>query len=596
MAKKRPVKYVSRDFQDIKNSLVNHAKRYYPDSFKDFNEASFGSLMLDTIAYIGDNLSFYLDYQTNEGYLDSAIETKNINRLAKQLGYKPTGTSSTEGVVTIYVLIPASTSARGLDEEYLPILKRGSKFSAEGGGVFTLQEDIDIANPDNEVVVAKVDSNTGDPTYFAVKAKGRVISGELFTETISVGDYNKFLKLKLDGVGVSEIVSVFDTEGNQYYEVPYLSQNVIYEQIENRASDKSSVPFSLRLKPVPRRFTVDFEDGETYIQFGFGSSQNLTTDLVADPADVVLNVHGRNYQTDDSFDPSNLIKNDKFGVAPENTVLTITYRANDAATSNAAVNTITTPLEPNLVFKNRASLSDNVIEYIQSTIESTNEEAIVGDVSEPDQEEIRTRAFDSYASQNRAVTKQDYIALCYRMPRGFGSIKRASISQDRDSFKRNLNLYVLSEDVNQNLITPSITLLNNLKNWLNQYKMINDTVDIIPGRIVNLSIDFEVVTDVDVNKFDVLNECIAEIKDEFSIKKNMGEPFYISDVYKVLNRVPGVIDTVFVDVNTKTEAGYSQFPFDIDLNTSPDGKIISAPDNTVFEIRDFDQDVQGVAR
>ena len=596
MAKKRPVKYVSRDFQDIKNSLVNHAKRYYPDSFKDFNEASFGSLMLDTIAYIGDNLSFYLDYQTNEGFLDSAIETKNINRLAKQLGYKPTGTSSTEGVVTIYILIPASTNARGVDEEYLPILKRGSKFSAEGGGVYTLQEDVDFANPDNEVVVAKVDTNTGDPTYFAVKAKGRVISGELFTENITVGDYNKFLKLKLDGVGVSEIISVFDTEGNQYYEVPYLSQNVIYEQIENRASDKTSVPFSLRLKPVPRRFTVDFEDGETYIQFGFGSSDNLTTDLIADPADVVLDVHGRNYQTDDSFDPSNLIKNDKFGVAPENTVLTIAYRANDAVTSNAAVNTITTALEPNLVFKNRASLSENVVEYILSTIESTNEQAIVGDVSEPDQEEVRTRAFDSYASQNRAVTKQDYIALCYRMPRGFGSIKRASISQDRDSFKRNLNLYVLSEDVNQNFITPSITLLNNLKNWLNQYKMINDTVDIIPGRIVNLSIDFEVVTDVDVNKFDVLNACIAEIKDEFGTKKNMGEPFYISDVFKVLNRVPGVIDTVFVDVDTKTESGYSQFPFDIDLNTSPDGKIISAPDNTVFEIRDFDQDVQGVAR
>jgi len=596
MAKKRPVKYVSRDFQDIKNSLVNHAKRYYPDSFKDFNEASFGSLMLDTIAYIGDNLSFYLDYQTNEGFLDSAIETKNINRLAKQLGYKPTGTSSTEGVVTIFILIPASTNTRGVDEEYLPILKRGSKFSAEGGGVFTLQEDIDIANPDNEVIVAKVDTNTGDPTYFAVKAKGRVISGELFTENITVGDYNKFLKLKLDGVGISEIVSVFDTEGNQYYEVPYLSQNVIYEQIENRASDKTSVPFSLRLKPVPRRFTVDFEDGETFIQFGFGSSQNLTTDLVADPADVVLDVHGRNYQTDDSFDPSNLIKNDKFGVAPENTVLTVTYRANDAVTSNAAVNTITTAIEPNLVFKNRASLSDNVVEFIQSTIESTNEEAIIGDVSEPDQEEIRTRAFDSYASQNRAVTKQDYIALCYRMPRGFGSIKRASISQDKDSFKRNLNLHVLSEDVNQNFITPSITLLNNLKNWLNQYKMINDTIDIIPGRIVNLSIDFEVVTDVDVNKFDVLNACIAEIKDEFGTKKNMGEPFYISDVFKVLNRVPGVIDTVFVDVDTKTEPGYSQFPFDIDLNTSPDGKIISAPDNTVFEIRDFDQDVQGVAR
>ena len=157
-------------------------------------------------------------------------------------------------------------------------------------------------------------------------------------------------------------------------------------------------------------------------------------------------------------------------------------------------------------------------------------------------------------------------------------------------------MFVLSEDSNENFTLPSTTLLNNLKSWLNQYKMINDTIDIIPGKIINLSIDFEIVADIDVNKFDVINDCIAELRDEFGIKKNMGEPFYVSDVFRVLNRVPGVIDTVSVDVNAKTEAGYSQFPFDVDLNTSPDGKIISAPDNVVFEIRDFDQDVQGVAR
>ncbi len=182
------------------------------------------------------------------------------------------------------------------------------------------------------------------------------------------------------------------------------------------------------------------------------------------------------------------------------------------------------------------------------------------------------------------------------MPGSYGSIKRAAIAQDRDSFKRNLNLYVISEDQDGNFINPPTSLLHNLKLWLNQYKMINDTIDILPGKIVNLEIDFEVVTDLESNRFDVINECINRLKNDMVIKKNIGEPFYITDLYKTLNSVPGVVDTISVSVNTKTDAGYSQFPFDIEINTSPDGRILYAPSTVVFEIKDPDQDIQGVAR
>ena len=593
---KRPVNYVSRDFESIKQSLIDHAKRYYPDTFKDFNEASFGSLMLDAVSYIGDNLSFYVDYQANESFLDSAIETDNITRLARQMGYKQTGTVATEGIITVYVLVPASTTTRGPNIDYIPIMKKGTTFNSEASGIFTLQEDIDFSDPSNEVVVGRVNEATGDPTYYAIKSKGKVISGELNQETFAVGTFTKFLRLKMDGLNISEVVSIRDSEGNEYYQVPYLSQNVIYEQIVNNASDKSVVPYNLRIRPVPRRFMSEFIDGEVFLQFGFGSEGNLTGDLIADPADVVLDVHGRNYVTDDSFDPSNLIKNDKFGVVPTDTILTVIYRSNSTETANAGVNTVNSPSAVNLVYKSLSALDSTVTDFIESSIESTNEEPIIGDVSAPTQEEIRMRAFDSYASQNRAVTKQDYIALCYRMPGSYGSIKRAAIAQDRDSFKRNLNLYVISEDQDGNFINPPTSLLHNLKLWLNQYKMINDTIDILPGKIVNLEIDFEVVTDLESNRFDVINECINRLKNDMVIKKNIGEPFYITDLYKTLNSVPGVVDTISVSVNTKTDAGYSQFPFDIEINTSPDGRILYAPSTVVFEIKEPDQDIQGVAR
>ena len=107
---KRPISYTSRDFESIKDALVDHAKRYYPDTFKDFNDASFGSLLLDTVAYVGDQLSFYLDYQTNESFLDTALERSNIERLSKQLGYRDIGTRSSTGVMTFFMLVPVSSN------------------------------------------------------------------------------------------------------------------------------------------------------------------------------------------------------------------------------------------------------------------------------------------------------------------------------------------------------------------------------------------------------------------------------------------------------------------------------------------------------
>ena len=154
---KRPINYTSRDFETIKEDLVNYAKRYYPTTFKDFNEASFGSLMLDLVAYVGDQLSFYADYQANESFLDSAIEFKNIVRLCKQLGYKLPGAAVASGNCTFYVKVPASSTTRGPDLNYFPILQRGTTLSSTNGASYTLVENVDFTKSSNEITVAEVD-------------------------------------------------------------------------------------------------------------------------------------------------------------------------------------------------------------------------------------------------------------------------------------------------------------------------------------------------------------------------------------------------------------------------------------------------------
>ena len=263
---KKPISYASRDFETIKQSLTNYAKRYYPSTFKDFNEASFGALMLDLVSYIGDELSFYTDYQANESFLDSAMEYDNVIRLSQQLGYKVPGAVTTTGTITFYILIPASTSTGEPNTNYLPILQRGLTLSSDSGAIYTLNENVDFAAANNEITVAKVDPDTGVPTWFAVQAFGTVVSGQNGTKTLSTGNYQRFLRLPLGVGNVSEIISVVDSQGNEYSEVEYLTQDVVVQEVPNYESTRTAVPYIMRLKPVPRRFVVEYDSD--YIHSG----------------------------------------------------------------------------------------------------------------------------------------------------------------------------------------------------------------------------------------------------------------------------------------------------------------------------------------
>ena len=594
---KRPINYTSRDFESIKNDLENYAKRYYPTTFKDFSEASFGALMLDLVAYVGDQLSFYADFQTNESFLDSAIRYDSVVKLSETMGYKNPGAAKSTGQVAVYMLVPVAANSRIPDVAYLPFLQRGSIVSGDNGATFTLTNDIDFTDSNNEITVARTDSTTGNPTYFAVKAFGQVISGQQFEEQIEVGDYQRFLTAALSNPNITEILSIKDSQGNEYYEVENLSQDVVLSQIKNvDNSTRDDAPYSMRLKPVPRRFTTIFNiDGTTTIQFGYGSENNLTGDLVADPADVVLEVDSKPYITETTFDPTNLIRTDKFGVVPVNTTLTVVYTANTSNVANAAVGTITNIVNPRLLFNNRPILSDAIIGTIVSSIEVDNEEPITGDTAQLLADEIKIRAAGTYAAQNRAVTREDYMNLAYRMPSKFGKIKRANVIRDNNSFKRNLNMYVLSEDVAGNLCTPNSVLKENLKVWLDNYRMVNDTVDILDGKVINIGIKYEIIPDLDIGRYDLLDKCSEALQDEFlTIKFGLGESVYLSEVYKILNNVPGVTDTKNVQFYNITGGLYSNYIYDIEANTSNDGRYLRVPSDSAAEVLFPQTDILGV--
>jgi hypothetical protein len=348
------------------------------------------------------------------------------------MGYKFEPFPASTGVQAFFIKVPAASEGLGPDPLYLPKLKKNSTFASTNGAKFTLLADVDFSDANTKVVVAEVDSTTGVPTSYAVKAYGEVISGELVQEEFTIGEFQKYLKIRLNSRNVTEVVSVFDSEGHEYKEVNYLSQDIVYESIPNFDADKDTVPSILRPISVPRRFTLKREGVETFLQFGHGSDDELMEDDVLDPANVFIKQYGRNHFTDDAFDPSRLLEGNKLGISPANTSIFVTYRLNTNDNVNADANSVTNVEDPVFEFESPGELGRTLVSNVIASLETTNENPIVGDVTLPSIDELKIRAINNFPTQNRAVTREDYIAMVYRMPSQFGAIKRCNIAQDPD--------------------------------------------------------------------------------------------------------------------------------------------------------------------
>lgn len=592
--KKIPIRYTSRDFNNIKKDLVNYAKRYYPDSYKDFNEASFGSLMFDTVAYTGDILSFYLDYQTNESFLDTANEYNNVVKLTRQMGYKYRGRPSTHGYVSFFILVPADSTGLQPDSKYIPILKRRTEIASDNGENFILTEDVDFRKVGNEVVVGQVHTSTGLPTHYIIKAIGRVISGRLQQKNVNIGAFKKFNRIFIGDANISEILECTDLEGHEYYEVENLAQDVIYREIRNADSaTRDATPMLLKPYAVPRRFVVERSAGETFMQFGYGSEEDIKIDKVVDPSNIVLNQFGRDYITNTDFDPANLLGSDKFGVSPVNTTLRIIYRSNDSDNPNASVGSVKQIVRALYSFEDPTNLDTGKVKEVRASLECTNESPIVGHANIPSTEELKIRTKSFFATQNRAVTRDDYKSLVYNMPAKYGAVKRCAVLQDRDSFKRNLNMYLISENVAGNLTNSNDILKSNVKTWLNQHRMVNDTLDIMDARIINLTISFAIVTKGGYDKFRVLDTCLRTIRARFTRHFDIAEPLSYTEIYSILNRIEGVADTSDVTINNENAGAYSSVGFDVKKNTTPDGRFVACPLNCIFEVKFPTIDIKG---
>jgi len=587
-----PIDYTHREFQSIKRDLLQISERYYPTIVQDFSEGSVAAMLMDAVAYVGDQLSFYLDYNVNETFLDTAYEYRNIVRHGQILGYRSPGAGAAHGSITLYILIPASPTGLGPDTRYYPLIKAGSTFASTQGVQYTLTESIDTADPGNIVVVARTDSSTGAPTHYAVKVTGTIMSGIARTKTYRVGNFQRYRTITLPSANISEIVSVYDGQGNVYYEVQNLSQDMIFKEISNPNYASDNVVSILKPQLVSRKFALKrAATGRTVLQFGSGQAAN--TSLVATPQQAAMDIYGKDYISETTFDPTNLSKNEMYGIVPENTTLTVEYIVNDPSTRNTGVGSVTKVSNIEYEFTNEQSLSQAVMADIISSAEVYNESPIMGIVTTADSTDIKERIYDSFATQDRCVTQSDYESMSYRMPGRFGSIKRVSAQRNPNSMNRNLNLYVISENSSGKLQLTNGTIKNNLKTWLNYYRMMNDSIDILDPYIINFGVEYSMRLKSGANRFTAMAAASAAIQKLFNSGFYIGEPMYISDVYNALKYVPSVLDVSGIKLLNRNGSDYSNSVININQNLSPDGTVLITPKNAILELKFPTKDIIG---
>lgn len=596
MIRNYKVNYFSREFSSIKDDLTRYAKQYYPTTFNDLSEADITTFMIESVAYVGDILSYYLDFQSNEAFIDTATDPLNINRLAKSMGFKQPDTFTTSGKVTAFMLVPSDNN-NSPDYTKVPVIKRGSVFSSIGGSKFLVADDIVI---DENLIginytVAKT-NNVGNPTYYAIKFFIPVISGVIQTERALVGDFKKFFTYSMSSPLTSEIISVIDSSGNEYYEVDNLSQNVVYKSVF--ASDTRDSRYKSYLKPISaqRRFVFDNSNGAATLTFG-GSSisaiKNLTINPIAEPNKFIIQKYNNDFLENSSFEPNKLLNGDNFGVGPENTTLYITYRINSSPSNNVNVGELNTIDSLLYEFDKTVSLDNATTNTILNSFQIINDEAIMGDNLGLTTDEIKRFSTSLFQTQNRAVTAKDYEALCYSMSPKYGAIKRAKAVRDAKSLKNNINIYIVSVDNFDNLITSPSTIKQNLKNWLNDYKILTDTVDILDAKIINLKIVFTILADPRKNKVTVLQNARQRLIDYYGNKPDIGEPFNKLDIYRLLKDTDGVLDVKDLQIKNVTGAGYSSLAFNVEQNTTSDDNLIIIPKNAIYEIKDATTNILG---
>jgi hypothetical protein len=617
---KKDIKYLNKDFGQFRANLINFTKNYFPNTYNDFNEASPGLMFLEMASYVGDVLSYYTDYSLRESLLPYAQEKDNMLRMAQYYGMQVRNVASAVSRIDIFHTVPATGSGANArpDMRYALEIAENMIVSAQNGTKYRTLDVIDFHQSGSasplDISVYQIDGS-GNVTYYLLKKQADVISGEQKTSTFSFSDPKIYDKIVLPSENIIDIINVTDSDGNRWYEVPFLAQDTVFESIRNISfndpllSDARTVaPYILKLTRTPFRFVSRLRgDGFVELQFGAGISSGVAESIIPNPTNVGLGLPVITRFVDNAIDPSNFLYTDTYGIAPNNTTLTITYSVGNGINDNVGINEITN-IDSVTYLTTNYNVDSTLLTATKNSVAVTNPVPATGGSNLPPIESLRQNIIGMFATQYRSVTKEDYIMRIYAMPAKYGSVAKAYLAPDsqldtadreypRDTIANQLGLdiYLLGFDANKNLVPVNRVVKENLRTYLSNYRILTDALSLKDAFIINIQIEFEIVTRPDYNSNEVLLRCLSMLRDKFSNDRNqINAPIIISNCMTDLDRIDGVQSVVNFEIKNifDTNAGYSGNVYDIPGATR-NNIIYPSLDPSIFEVKYPDSDIKG---
>jgi hypothetical protein len=614
MASNKDIRYINKDFNSFKQSLIDYAKTYFPTAYNDFSPTAPGTMFIEMASYVGDVLSFYLDNQIQETFLQHAREPRNLYELAYMFGYKPKVTTVSTATVDFYQTIPSilSSSVYVPDYRYALLVETGSILNATvgtGSVSFLVEDKIDfsVSSSSDITTISVYTVSSNSPTRFLLKKSRQAISATVVTKTYTVGAPVDFYTVTLNDDNIIKILDIKDSNNNTWYEVDYLAQDTIYDSIKNtnindpyNSVDSSDTPYLLQLKQIQRRFTTRVIDtGSLQIQFGAGTTSFADENIIPNPDNVGLGLPSGLSKMNTAYSPTNFIFTNTYGIAPSNTTLTVRYLVGGGVDSNVPANNINRITSANTKFQT-VGLDSTTANETFASLAVTNPQASDGGSDGDTMDEIRQNTISNFNTQQRNVTLDDYTVRALSLPSDFGSIAKVYVTpatnvQVTQGEIPSLDLYVLSYDINKNLRVASDTLKRNLKKYLSQYRMIGDSINIKNAFVVNISVDFEIITLPNYISNNVLLNCITTLKDYFSIDKwQINQPIVLRELYILLDKIDGVQTVKSISINNKvgTDVDYSQYAYDIPGATL-NNVVYPSIDPMIFEVKLPNEDIKG---
>ena len=612
---KRDIRYIDRDFNDFRNTLINYSKTYFPDTYNDFTPDSTGMLFIEMASYVGDVLSFYLDNQVQETFIQYARETENLFNMAYMLGYEPKVTTVASVDIDFYQQLPAKVSGSTTIPDYdyaLLIPENTTVRSGVNNQEFIIEDVIDFSSSSSldpsTVTVYQISGNT--PTTYLIKKTRKSISATVNTETFNFTSPVRFDTRNISDANIINILDVVDSDGNEWYEVPNLAQENVFDTIRNTNTNDpnveddgsgNDVPYLLQLKSVQRRFAARFTNtGSIQLQFGAGSFGDNDEEIIPNPDNVGLGLPFERDQLTTAFSPLNFVFTNTYGIAPSNTTLTVRYLTGGGIASNVDAGTLTTIDDTNVSFI-KPNLNPTLANQIFTSIATNNVLAADGGQNGDTTEELRQNALGNYQTQLRTVTKEDYLIRALSMPSNLGSVAMAYAEPvkvaeyETGTLPSILDLYVLSYNINTRLQTASSTLKRNLKTYLSEYRMINDAINIKDAFIINIGINFDIVVRPNYNNNETLTKCIVALTNYFNIKNwQINQPIILPELNILLDKIEGVQTVKNIKVgNLAGEInGYSEYAYDV-VGATLNGVIYPSIDPMVFELKFPNTDIKG---